>query len=199
MAETAIPACLSASATMRSCSSVRSMAITGRWAASSVRAMARVVIRPITPDAPRRCRFSGVRRDEPEADFSSMISPLAFSVRGIGTPAADWIRRKRNHGRATKYTHDFIGRNSRMDGLQGAVLNVKLPHLDGWNAKRRALAALDEDRRAADRTHRAHGGVDPAGQVFDGAFVLFGGTRVAQGDRHVRHCAARLRRPLRGR
>jgi dTDP-4-amino-4,6-dideoxygalactose transaminase len=54
---------------------------------------------------------------------------------------ADWIRRKRNHGRATKYTHDFIGRNSRMDALQGAVLNVKLPHLDEWNAKRRELAA----------------------------------------------------------
>ncbi len=54
---------------------------------------------------------------------------------------ADWIRRKRNHGRATKYTHDFVGRNSRMDGLQGAVLNVKLPHLDSWNASRRALAA----------------------------------------------------------
>jgi len=53
---------------------------------------------------------------------------------------ADWIRRKRNHGRATKYTHDFVGRNSRMDGIQGAVLNVKLPHLDGWNAKRRELA-----------------------------------------------------------
>jgi len=54
---------------------------------------------------------------------------------------ADWIRRKRNHGRATKYTHDFVGRNSRMDGIQGAVLNVKLPHLDGWNADRRAKAS----------------------------------------------------------
>ncbi len=54
---------------------------------------------------------------------------------------ADWIRRKRNHGRATKYTHDFIGRNSRMDGIQGAILNVKLPHLDAWNADRRAIAA----------------------------------------------------------
>jgi dTDP-4-amino-4,6-dideoxygalactose transaminase len=53
---------------------------------------------------------------------------------------ADWVRRKRNHGRATKYTHDFVGRNSRMDGLQGAVLNVKLPHLDAWNTERRRLA-----------------------------------------------------------
>lgn len=55
--------------------------------------------------------------------------------------AAAWLRKKRNHGRATKYTHDFEGRNSRMDGLQGAVLGVKLPHLDTWNARRRELAA----------------------------------------------------------
>ena len=54
---------------------------------------------------------------------------------------AAWLQRKRNHGRATKSTHDFPGRDSRMDGLQGAVLNVKLPRLDGWNASRRALAA----------------------------------------------------------
>lgn len=61
---------------------------------------------------------------------------------------ADWIRRKRNHGRATKYTHDFVGRNSRMDGIQGAVLGVKLPHLDGWNADRRAIAARYDERLA---------------------------------------------------
>ncbi|NWJ42554.1 MAG: DegT/DnrJ/EryC1/StrS family aminotransferase [Geothrix sp.] len=54
---------------------------------------------------------------------------------------ADWIHRKRNHGRATKYTHDFVGRNSRMDGIQGAVLNVKLPRLEAWNADRRRIAA----------------------------------------------------------
>lgn len=53
---------------------------------------------------------------------------------------AEWLKRHRNHGRATKYTHDFEGRNSRMDGLQGAVLAAKLPHLDSWNGKRRELA-----------------------------------------------------------
>jgi len=52
-----------------------------------------------------------------------------------------WIKQKRNHGRATKYTHDFEGRNSRMDGLQGAVLSVKLPYLDLWNKRRREIAA----------------------------------------------------------
>jgi len=54
---------------------------------------------------------------------------------------AKWLKSLRNHGRATKYTHDFEGRNSRMDALQGAVLNVKLPHLDHWNGKRREVAS----------------------------------------------------------
>jgi dTDP-4-amino-4,6-dideoxygalactose transaminase len=59
--------------------------------------------------------------------------------------AADWLRRARNHGRATKYEHDFVGRNSRMDGIQGAVLRVKLRHLDGWNQRRRDLAQAYRD------------------------------------------------------
>ncbi|HEY0158853.1 MAG TPA: DegT/DnrJ/EryC1/StrS family aminotransferase [Thermoanaerobaculia bacterium] len=45
-----------------------------------------------------------------------------------------------NHGRTKKYEHEFEGRNSRMDGLQGAVLQVKLRHLDGWVDTRNRLA-----------------------------------------------------------
>ena len=67
---------------------------------------------------------------------------------------ADWIRRKRNHGRATKYMHDFAGRNSRMDGIQGAVLNVKLSHLEAWNADRRSLAARYDSLLAPLGIHR---------------------------------------------
>jgi dTDP-4-amino-4,6-dideoxygalactose transaminase len=42
----------------------------------------------------------------------------------------------RNYGSIVKYHHDFLGKNSRLDTLQAAVLNVKLRHLDKWNAKR---------------------------------------------------------------
>jgi len=48
----------------------------------------------------------------------------------------------RDHGMAQKYHHDVIGFNARMDGIQGAVLGVKLKHLEEWNTKRRAHAAL---------------------------------------------------------
>jgi dTDP-4-amino-4,6-dideoxygalactose transaminase len=45
-----------------------------------------------------------------------------------------------NHGRTSKYDHEIIGRNSRMDTLQAAVLSVKLKHLEEWNTRRHALA-----------------------------------------------------------
>lgn len=45
-----------------------------------------------------------------------------------------------NHGRVAKYDHEFEGRNSRLDGLQGAILSAKLPHLDGWIEKRIQVA-----------------------------------------------------------
>ncbi len=47
-----------------------------------------------------------------------------------------------NHGRISKYDHEFEGINSRMDGIQGAILNTKLKHLPQWIEKRRHVASL---------------------------------------------------------
>lgn len=63
---------------------------------------------------------------------------------------ADKVRMLANHGRLTKYEHQMEGCNHRLDGLQAAVLRVKLRHLQGWNDRRRKLAALYERYFAGD-------------------------------------------------
>jgi dTDP-4-amino-4,6-dideoxygalactose transaminase len=77
------------------------------------------------------------------------------------------LRMLRDHGQAKKYFHGLIGWNGRMDGIQGAVLSVKLRYLDAWNEARRGHAAgytgmLAEvpgvilPREAPERTHVYH-------------------------------------------
>ena len=50
------------------------------------------------------------------------------------------VRTMANHGGLTKYAHDVVGFNSRLDGLQAVVLRAKLARLADWNAARRAAA-----------------------------------------------------------
>ncbi len=63
---------------------------------------------------------------------------------GLLTTNSDAIKDRvlalRNHGGAIRYHHDEIGVNSRLDEVQAAILRVKLPHVKGWNEKRRENA-----------------------------------------------------------
>jgi len=52
------------------------------------------------------------------------------------------IKKLRNHGRTEKYVHDIIGYNHRMDGIQAAILEVKLKYLSEWITKRRRIAKM---------------------------------------------------------
>jgi dTDP-4-amino-4,6-dideoxygalactose transaminase len=54
---------------------------------------------------------------------------------------ADSVRMLRDWGQSKKYHHVLRGYNYRMEGLQGAILRVKLRHLDGWTDQRRSRAA----------------------------------------------------------
>jgi dTDP-4-amino-4,6-dideoxygalactose transaminase len=54
---------------------------------------------------------------------------------------AKFARAARTHGQTARYEHEFIGYNYRMDGIQGAVLRVKLRRLYNWTVRRREIAA----------------------------------------------------------
>ena len=47
-----------------------------------------------------------------------------------------------NHGQSERYYHDVVGCNSRLDSMQAAILNIKLKHLDEYNAARQKVAAF---------------------------------------------------------
>jgi len=55
--------------------------------------------------------------------------------------AADEARKLRNHGSIKRYANEILGYNSRLDALQATILRIKLKHIDGWNERRREIAA----------------------------------------------------------
>lgn len=57
-----------------------------------------------------------------------------------------------NHGMIVRYHHDYIGVNSRLDSIQAAILNAKLPHLDEYIVARQSAAAF-YDQAFADNPH----------------------------------------------
>jgi dTDP-4-amino-4,6-dideoxygalactose transaminase len=69
----------------------------------------------------------------------------AYGEAGAFTTNDEFLAKKakmfRDHGTLQKYNHETFGHNYRMEGIQGAVLGVKLNHLPVWTEKRRAVAA----------------------------------------------------------
>ncbi|MDH3743477.1 MAG: DegT/DnrJ/EryC1/StrS family aminotransferase [Acidobacteriota bacterium] len=63
------------------------------------------------------------------------------AVTGCSAELVETVRRLRNHGQQGRYRHVELGTNSRLDALQAAVLNRRLPRLEGANERRRQIAA----------------------------------------------------------
>ena len=61
---------------------------------------------------------------------------------------AEEVRSTRHYGQRSKYLHERLPLNRRLDTLQAAVVQVKLPHLDSWNARRQTLADAYRERLA---------------------------------------------------
>jgi dTDP-4-amino-4,6-dideoxygalactose transaminase len=62
------------------------------------------------------------------------------AVTGMDGPLLQRVFRLANHGQTARYHHDEVGTNSRLDSLQAAVLNCRLPLLDADNARRGVIA-----------------------------------------------------------
>jgi dTDP-4-amino-4,6-dideoxygalactose transaminase len=87
---------------------------------------------------------------------------------------AERLRRLRNYGQLDSEACSEVGFNSRLDEIQAAILHAKLPHLDRWNEKRRAIASRYQEE-------------------LTGLPIVW--NREAAGRRHVRHlCVARFER-----
>ena len=96
-------------------------------------------------------------RDTPIAQLADITCFSFYPGKNLGaygdagaivTDNEEWAHGARmfaNHGRTKKYDHDLEGVNSRLDGLQAAILNVKLRHLDAWIEGRRKNAARYND------------------------------------------------------
>ena len=81
--------------------------------------------------------------------------PLAcFGDGGALMTADDYLAERArmiaSHGQKVKYHHQILGCNSRLDTLQAAVLEVKLPHLAEFNAARQAVAARYDEALSGD-------------------------------------------------
>ena len=71
---------------------------------------------------------------------------------------AEKARALRSHGESRRYFHDSIGYNYRMEGFQGAILRLKLPRLEQWNARRSELAEIYRRTLAGARVELQDGG-----------------------------------------
>ncbi|MGP8156112.1 MAG: DegT/DnrJ/EryC1/StrS family aminotransferase [Candidatus Acidiferrales bacterium] len=90
---------------------------------------------------------------------------------------ASFARAARSHGQTTRYEHEFVGFNYRMQGYQGAVLRIKLRRLYAWTARRQEIAR--EYRRLLAGTRLEMPVDDPRDECVYHQFVIYVSNRNA--------------------
>lgn len=98
---------------------------------------------------------------QPACSWSAIAATSFYPTKNLGgfgdggacftpdTTLAERLKVLRNHGMTPKYYHPYVGLCSRLDVMQGVLLRIKLPHLDGYAAGRRGTAARYRERFAA--------------------------------------------------
>ena len=103
---------------------------------------------PLIEDSAQAFGAAGVAQAGVCSTFSFFPTKNLFALGDGGLitchddAVAERLRMLRFHGSRDKKTFELVGTNSRLDAVQAAMLRVFLPHLAGWNAGRRAAAAL---------------------------------------------------------
>jgi dTDP-4-amino-4,6-dideoxygalactose transaminase len=90
---------------------------------------------------------------------------------------AKFARAARSHGQTSRYEHEFIGYNYRMDGFQGAVLRIKLRKLYAWTGRRQEIAR--EYRHALADARVEIPVDDPRDECVYHQFAIYAGNRGA--------------------
>ena len=72
----------------------------------------------------------------------------------------DRVKKLLDHGRVSKYLHDIVGHNCRMDGMQAAILSVKLRYLEEWTTRRQQNAAYYDSILRPEGFHVTHSSND---------------------------------------
>jgi dTDP-4-amino-4,6-dideoxygalactose transaminase len=132
----------------------------------------------------------GTLADVAAFSFYPTKSLAAYGEAGALTTSDDRIaayaRFARSHGQTARYEHKFVGYNYRMEGLQAAVLRVKLRRLYAWTERRRQIAS--EYRRLLEGAPLEIPADDPRDECVYHQFVVYPGNRAALATRLAERC-----------
>ena len=96
---------------------------------------------------------------------------------------AKQMRILKEHGSPTRYRHDFIGLNSRMDSIQAVILTFKLRHLDFWNEQRQQAAKYYQELLQSVNSLKLPQAIEGGDSVWNQYTICIADRQKAESDR----------------